>query len=98
MDTAEIGHLFRATRCVDEAKSKPHPLMLHQLLDLTGYRAEQAVLIGDTDFDLKMANNANILAVGVTYGAHRTERLLSCRPHTLIDDIRQLQEVSLQAY
>jgi phosphoglycolate phosphatase len=94
MDAAEIGHLFRATRCVDEAKSKPDPLMLHQLLELTGYPAEQAVLIGDTDFDLKMAGNANIRAIGVSYGAHSTERLLPCRPHTLIDDIRQLQEVS----
>lgn len=95
MEAAEIGHLFSATRCVDEAKSKPHPLMLHQLLELTGYTSEEAILIGDTDFDLKMANNANIRAIGVTYGAHPQERLLSCEPHMLISDIRQLQEISL---
>ena len=88
-----IGHLFRATRCVDEAASKPHPLMLRQLLEMTGYDAPEALVVGDTDFDLLMARDADIRAIGVTYGAHPKERLLACEPVRLIDDIRQLNAI-----
>lgn len=94
LEVAGIGHLFCATRCVDEAKSKPHPLMLQQLLELTGYAASDALLIGDTDFDLQMAANAGVRSVGVTYGAHPVERLQACSPNMLISDIRRLQELS----
>lgn len=94
MASAGIAHLFCATRCVDEARSKPHPLMLQQLLQLTGYAPADAVLIGDTDFDLQMAKNADIRSIGVTYGAHPIDRLKACSPHMLIDDIRKLQEAA----
>lgn len=95
LDASGIGHLFHATRCVDEARSKPHPMMLLQLLELTGYTPENTVLVGDTDFDLLMAKNANIRAIGVTYGAHPQHRLQAASPECLISDIRELQNIQL---
>ena len=92
MTNAGISHVFSATRCVDEARSKPHPLMLNQLLELTGFSAADALMVGDTDFDLLMANEAGISAVGVTYGAHPITRLQACRPQRLIADIRELRQ------
>ncbi|MFL6622937.1 MAG: HAD-IA family hydrolase [Sulfurifustis sp.] len=78
-DTA-ISHYFCATRCADEARSKPHPQMLHDLLDCTGVPAERAVMIGDTTYDLQMAAAAAVGGVAVTYGAHERERLLAHKP------------------
>ncbi len=87
-----IEDLFIATRGADQAASKPDPLMLTQLLDETGSEPEQALVIGDTEFDLLMAENANVDALAVSYGVHDTERLQGERVRGLIHDIRELPE------
>lgn len=73
-----ISHYFCATRCADEAKSKPHPQMLYDLLGVTGVQRERALMVGDTTYDLEMARAAAMGSVAVAYGAHERERLL---PH-----------------
>ena len=87
-----MQNYFHATRCADETASKPNPLMLEQLLEELGCEADQALMVGDTQFDLIMAQNAGIRSVGVSYGAHSEERLLACQPLRLIDHFEQLLE------
>ncbi len=82
----QLEDLFRVTRCADESASKPDPLMLHQILQQLGKTAEQAVMVGDTVFDLKMARRANIKTIAVAYGAHSRSALLDCAPDLLVDD------------
>lgn len=88
----ELGltQYFDATRCADETKSKPHPLMLEQLLDEMGFIAAQAVMIGDTEFDLAMANKVGMPTVAVNYGAHSIARLEKCKPNMLVSDLREM--------
>ena len=81
---------FDATRCADEAKSKPDPLMLTQLQAEFSVSAADMMMVGDTDFDLKMADLAGVDKVAVTYGAHPVERLRRQRPDLLIDRFQQL--------
>lgn len=88
----EMVDYFDASRCADETASKPHPLMLHQLLKELQVRPEEAVMIGDTEFDLEMANNAGIDGIGVSYGAHNLERLRACNPVQCIDHFDELLE------
>ncbi len=83
--------LFDATRCSDETRSKPHPQMLHELLDELDCGAEHAVMVGDTEFDMQMATNAGTGAIAVSYGVHERERLLRHRPLTCLDAIEELQ-------
>jgi len=74
---AESMHdFFIYTRCADEARSKPHPQMLLDILDFLALEAKNCLMVGDTEYDMQMANNAGIDAVGVNYGAHAEERLL----------------------
>ncbi len=61
---------FHASRCADECHSKPHPQMLHELIDEFGVRSDNTLMIGDTTHDLLMARNANVPALAVAYGAH----------------------------
>jgi phosphoglycolate phosphatase len=75
-----LGGVFHATRTVDEAFSKPHPQMLLDILDELGVRAGEAVMIGDTTYDLEMAQNAGTAAVGVCTGSHCREELLRLEP------------------
>lgn len=85
-----LGEHFVATRTADETRSKPHPQMLHELLDEVGVSAEETVLIGDSHWDLQMAAAASVRAVAVSYGAQPLARLLEHDPWMTIDAIEQL--------
>ncbi len=84
---------FHATRCADETASKPHPLMLHQILQQLDYSPDEAVMVGDTTFDLEMARNAGMRRVGVSYGAHPVSRLATSQPMAIIDNFADLMHV-----
>lgn len=83
---------FPITRCADEAHSKPHPKMLLDIIDYYGVDANEAIMVGDTEYDLQMANNAAAHSVAVTYGVHDKQRLLDCKPLTCLDNMNDLQQ------
>lgn len=85
-----LGKYFSYSKCADETRSKPDPQMLHELLEITGISPEHALMIGDTEYDLAMANNAQIKSCGVSYGVHESERLLAHQPIAIIDNITEL--------
>lgn len=82
--------MFLATRCADETESKPSPKMLLELLEQTSTSAADALVIGDTTFDLEMAQLANVPRVGVSYGAHSRARLQAFEPLAILDDVAEL--------
>ena len=81
---------FHASRCADETRSKPHPQMLEEILDELGVTPDKALMVGDTEYDLQMAQNAGMASVAVSYGVHETERLLALGPETLIHSMPEL--------
>lgn len=83
---------FHGTRCADETRSKPHPQMLHELLVELDCPPEQALMVGDTEFDLAMAKNAGIDSIGVSYGVHDVARLQLHEPRLIIDHLTELQD------
>lgn len=85
-----IGDQFVATRTADETLSKPDPQMLNELLDEVGVAAEHTVLVGDSHWDLQMANAAGVRAIAVSYGAQPIDRLLEYSPWSRIDAIAEL--------
>lgn len=74
------GGWFHASRTADETRSKPHPRMLKELLDELDVPVEEAVMVGDTEYDLEMARALGMARVGVTYGVHAPSRLAASRP------------------
>jgi phosphoglycolate phosphatase len=68
-------NFFCNVQTADRAPSKPHPGMLLQALSETGMHARDAIMIGDTAFDMQMAASAGIESIGVAWGYHRAERL-----------------------
>ncbi|MBI1182572.1 MAG: HAD-IA family hydrolase [Alphaproteobacteria bacterium] len=66
---------FVTLQTVDDAPSKPHPGMLLNAMDRTGARPEDTVMVGDTVFDMEMARNAGVHALGVAWGYHEREEL-----------------------
>jgi phosphoglycolate phosphatase len=92
-----LGGYFHATRCSDETFSKPHPLMLEQLMEELGAEPGETLMIGDTEYDMQMAGNARTHALAVSYGVHEKARLLKHKPLHCIDAIYEL-EAWLQGY
>jgi len=84
--------LFAATRAASETKSKPHPLMLEEILAETGVAAERAIMVGDTSYDLEMARNIAMPRVGVAYGVHSVDVLQQFNPLTVAGDVSALHQ------
>jgi FMN phosphatase YigB (HAD superfamily) len=85
-----VAEFFHATRCADETASKPDPLMLEELLAEFGVEAGDAVMIGDTEYDMEMARLIGMPRIAVSYGAHHIDRLHSYRPEMCLDQFDQL--------
>lgn len=82
-----LDRFFHATRCADETFSKPHPQMLEQILDELGVYPHEALMIGDTEYDLQMAALAGMPSLAVTYGVHAAERLAKHHPLDCLDRV-----------
>ena len=87
LDETGLHAYFDYTRCADETRSKPHPQMLEEIMDRLGVRPQQTIMVGDTEFDMQMANNAGTAALAVSYGVHEKPRLLACNPLDCVDDV-----------
>lgn len=90
LDNLGLNHFFHGTRCADETRSKPHPLMLEQLLTEFALPAAQAVMIGDTEYDMDMARRIGMPRIAVSYGAHALDRLQHYEPELCLDRFDQL--------
>lgn len=85
-----LGQFFPVTRCADESYSKPHPQMLLDIMECYDVKASETIMVGDTEYDLQMANNAAAHSVAVTYGVHEKQRLQECNPLTCVTNIKDL--------
>jgi len=70
-----LGAYFASVQTADSHPSKPHPGMILEAMQDVGAEARRTVMIGDTSFDMAMAVNAGVHALGVNWGYHPAERL-----------------------
>jgi len=83
---------FHFTRCADEGFPKPHPDMLEKLMSFACVDADETLMIGDTTHDLEMAAAAGCDALGVSYGAHHPEKLLSSPHRAVLSNVTALND------
>lgn len=88
----KLDTFFHFSRCADETESKPSPLMLQQLVDEAGVGVSDAVMVGDTEWDMVMADNIGMKKIAVSYGAHSKQRLKACAPDMLTDDFSSIKK------
>nr|WP_306267382.1 HAD-IA family hydrolase [Pararhizobium sp. IMCC3301] len=91
LDLHSLQNRFVTIQTSDNAPSKPDPAMVQQALRETGASAAETVLIGDTSFDMMMARNASIEALGVTWGYHQPAALMQAGAGALFDSFAELQ-------
>jgi phosphoglycolate phosphatase len=92
LERSGLQSLFHTTRTVDEAPSKPHPGMLFDILDDLGVRPEEAVMIGDTVYDLEMARAARMAGLGVLSGSQDREELERFEPLACLASVAEVPD------
>lgn len=90
LEESGVGTYFATTRCGEEAAPKPDPAMLRDILWDLDTAPDETLMVGDTEFDLLMADAARTHAAAVSYGAHPRQRLLALKPALMIDSLREL--------
>lgn len=85
-----MDNFFHASRCADETASKPQPLMLHEILQELNVGVEDAVMIGDTEYDMAMARTAGMKRIAVSYGAHHIDRLQQYDPVLCVNEFPEI--------
>jgi len=89
---AELRRLLCHSRTADETASKPDPLMLRELLEVEELRPHEALMVGDTEYDMAMAQAIGMPGVGVICGVHHGERLLQYGAGALLETVAELPE------
>lgn len=90
LDVHGLAPLFVTRQSADGHPSKPHPSMLEAALAETGVSRHQAVMVGDTTFDIEMAANAGIAGVGVSWGHHSRSALEEAGAWRVVDSFENL--------
>lgn len=92
-DTHGFEGLFQTVQVSDFHPSKPHPSMILQAMSEVGVTPDQTVMIGDATFDMDMARAARCAGIGVDWGYHRPEDLLSAGAAEIVDSFARLTEI-----
>lgn len=93
LDTHGIKHRFVSLQTADRHPSKPHPAMLEAALGDAGVAPADAVMIGDTSFDIEMAQAAGVRAIGVAWGYHEPRELLDAGASAVAETAQQLGDL-----
>ena len=84
LETHRIGGHFRTVKTADMGPGKPAPDLLLQAMADVGAAVSDTVMIGDTTFDVEMAVNAGVRAVGVSWGVHEVVELEAAGAHGIV--------------
>ena len=77
----------------DVTRAKPHPEPVLKTLEDYGCKAEDALVVGDTWYDIEMGRQAGVRTCGVTYGNGTREELVDAGADFLIDDFGELVSI-----
>jgi phosphoglycolate phosphatase len=92
LDGHGLRRFFVTTQTADDAPSKPHPAMLLAALRETGVAPREAAMVGDTTYDMVMAQAAGVPAIGVAWGYHAGAALRDAGAAAVIDRFDALDD------
>ena len=84
---------FVTLQNADQGPGKPAPDMLHRAMAEAGVDVHATVMIGDTSFDMAMARNARVAAVGVSWGYHEEHELVAAGAAHVVATFDDLPQV-----
>ncbi len=96
----DVAHLFDAVVSAEDTdvhKPDPEPCLI--CLDKLGVSPEEAILIGDTKFDIECAKNAGVTSVLVGWSLTGGDKLYEeFAPDYYVEDVEELRELLLAQF
>jgi membrane protein len=87
----QAGDLLSATTSKDDVEhSKPCPDIFAEALERTRHSAEQAIVIGDTPYDIAAARHAGLDAIAVLSGGFSEETLRASGPVAVYANVEEI--------
>ena len=96
LDRHELAGFFDSIQTSDDAPGKPHPGMLEQAMNEVGVARAYTIMVGDTTFDMEMAANAGVRAIGVAWGYHSVEQLKSAGARAILDRFSDIPDTAVR--
>lgn len=93
LDSHGLHGRFLTIQTADDNPGKPHPAMLERAAAECGVEPSRVVMVGDTAYDMLMANSAKAAALGVSWGYHSLDELHRAGARMVIDSFDNLAEV-----
>jgi phosphoglycolate phosphatase len=90
LDQHGIKGLFVTLQTADRHPSKPHPSMVYTALTDAGVEAKDAVVIGDTVYDIHMGKAAGCRTIGVNWGYHPVDELRGAGADAIAESMDEL--------
>ena len=90
LEAQDIAKRFVSLKTTDNGPGKPNPYLMLQTLNETGVDKQNAVMIGDTTFDILMACNAGTASIGVSWGVHEPDELRDAGAHQVAETMEEL--------
>ncbi len=90
LEAQDIAKRFVSLKTTDNGPGKPNPSLMLQTLNETGVDKQDAVMIGDTTFDILMACNAGTASIGVSWGVHEPDELRDAGAQQVAETMEEL--------
>ena len=91
-----ISQYFDGIVCADDVvNAKPAPDIALLALERYNAEASEALVVGDSTFDMDMGRGAGCDLCGVTFGSHTAEMLRATGARYIIDSFSELQKIVL---
>ena len=79
--------------CVDGVPVKPDPTTTLRAIKSVGCKPSETIFFGDSEVDMRTAKNADIEAVGCSWGYRSFETLFAEHPSIIIDDPKYISKL-----
>ncbi|MEM9395300.1 MAG: HAD-IA family hydrolase [Pseudomonadota bacterium] len=89
-DAYDLARFFVTIQVADNHPSKPHPSMVLAALSETGVDAKDAVILGDTSFDMEMGKAGGVHRLGVAWGYHDPNALREAGATRVLESYAEL--------
>lgn len=90
LEKHDLAKFFSCLKTADDGPGKPHPKILEDAMAEVGADPAGTVVLGDTTFDILLANNAGARAIGVEWGYHDASELTAAGAAGLVGSFRDV--------
>ena len=85
LQVSGLAPCFRISKTADDGPPKPAPDLLLDAMQACGAAASDTVMVGDTNYDMQMAQAAGVCALGVAWGYQDTSELTQAGAAHILD-------------